>query len=993
MNGRGESASAEASASAAPRPITRRGPVWSGVFVALLLSLLVVAMSQRQRSVTREITETVEAMRSGRVDLAEGFAHAMLGEFGEVAFDRDRGEMLLRQAVRDLQELVARIPDTSIDSEAFDADLLRLKHALDAWTESRGTSAAVLLRIAFAQLDERARAVDEALARHLEQIDERMERELLWVIVLSTLAIGGILAALFVLERRREAAERLRAAAEGEVEAARRNYEQIAQGLPQMVWTCDSSGSCDFLSRRWEQFTGVPVSDQLGHGWLACIHPDDRESLRHAWLGCVRTGRAFRHDARMRSADGEYRWFDMRALPLSGDDGTVVRWFGSSTDVHEQWLMRARLQRERERFTAFCRTVPGVMFTANRTETGVWQAPFVTAALETLTGLRPEEIEADTEMFFAAIDAADRPAVMESIARAVEAGNEWRCEFTLHHPRLGPRRLLAHAVREQTAEATEVWHGIGTDVTDQRRGAAALVESEARFRQLVENIDEVFWIFDQKLQQVVYVSPNFVKVWGQPPAAVFGDRRSYLAAVHEADRDRVRNAMEQRSRNEGSDEIYRIVRPDGASRWIHERAFLVRDEHGILSRIVGVVEDVTRQKELESNLLRTQRMEAVGALAGGIAHDLNNILVPMLMVSGMLRGSLAEERDRELIDLVESGAKRGAEIVRQLLAFSRGMDGQRLPLEAKHLVGEVIGLVRETFPRDIVVRNHVGPGLWPVVCDATQIHQVLMNLCVNARDAMPDGGVLEVKAFNQMLSEPEATARHGCAAGPYLCIEVTDTGCGISPETMPRIFDPFFTTKPPGKGTGLGLSTVSGIVRGHGGFVSVESTPATGTRFTFGLPAQPNECPEAPVACPASVGKGRGERILVVDDEGPVRETFRHLLETAGYRVTSAADGAEALELWASPERTFDLVVTDMMMPAMGGLNMLRVLRRTAPDVPVVAMTGLAQAGVREELDALGVVEYLEKPTQPADVLLAVRRALGGAEAIDAGLEHVSEKS
>ncbi|BET68248.1 hypothetical protein ASA1KI_31660 [Opitutales bacterium ASA1] len=993
MRANAENVLSEVSIDPADRARTRRGPIWSGVFVALVLSLLVVLLSQRQRGVTREITETVEAMRSGRVDLAEGFVHAMLGESGGVPFDRDRGETLLRQAVRDLREVVARTADASIDSEAFEADLVGLMDALDVWTETRSTTASVLMRIAFARLDERARTVDEALDRHLDRIDERMERELLWVIVLSTLAIGGILAALFVLERRREAAEVLRAAAEVEVEAARRNYEQIAQGLPQMVWTCDSSGSCDFLSRRWEQFTGVPVRDQLGHGWLACIHPDDRESLRRAWLGCVRTGRAFRHDARLRSADGEYRWFDMRALPLSGDDGTVVRWFGSSTDVHEQWLMRARLQRERERFTAFCRTVPGVMFTANRTVTGTWQAPFVTAALETLTGLRPEEIEADTEMFFAAIDAADRPAVMESIARAVEAGNEWRCEFTLHHPRLGPRRLLAHAVREQTVEAGEVWHGIGTDVTDQRRSAAALIESEARFRQLVENIDEVFWIFDQKSQRVVYVSPNFVKTWGQSPAGVFGDRRSYLATVHEADRDRVRAAMERRSAQEGSDEIYRIVRPDGTFRWIHERAFFVRDEHGAVSRIVGVVEDVTRQKELESNLLRTQRMEAVGALAGGIAHDLNNILVPMLMVSGMLRESLAEERDRDLIDLVESGAKRGAEIVRQLLAFSRGMDGQRLPLEAKHLVGEVIGLIRETFPRDIVVRNHVGPGLWPVVCDATQIHQVLMNLCVNARDAMPDGGVLELRAFNRALSEAEASARHGCAAGAYLCIEVSDTGCGIPPETLPRIFDPFFTTKPPGKGTGLGLSTVAGIVRSHGGFFSVESTPACGTRFTFGLPAHPNESVESPVACSPSAENGRGESILVVDDEGPVRETFRRLLETAGYRVTSAADGAEALELWASPGRTFDLVVTDMMMPAMGGLNMLRVLRRTAPDVPVIAMTGLAQAGVREELDTLGVVEYLEKPTQPVDVLLAVRRALGGAEPIGVGPEHVSEKS
>jgi signal transduction histidine kinase/ActR/RegA family two-component response regulator len=424
------------------------------------------------------------------------------------------------------------------------------------------------------------------------------------------------------------------------------------------------------------------------------------------------------------------------------------------------------------------------------------------------------------------------------------------------------------------------------------------------------------------------------------------------------------------------DETYRVVRPDGTIRWVRDRAFPIRDEQGVMRRVVGVAEDISERKKLEEQFLRAQRLEAIGTLSSGIAHDLNNILAPMLMVGALLQDKLSDPHDLTLLEMVEQGAQRGAGIIKQLLTFSRGIGGDRGIVQLRHLVKEMAGIMRETFPREIAIVEVADAELWPVVADATQLHQVLMNLCVNARDAMPGGGALRLAADNVQLGETEAGLHAEAKPGRYAVLTVADSGHGIPREIISRIFEPFFTTKEIGKGTGLGLSTAVGIVRSHGGFVVVDSEPGRGTKFRVFLPAAEGADRAAPTSVADHSPGGKQELILVVDDEPAIRATLRHLLERHHYAVLTAAHGLEALEALQRERENVRLILTDVMMPVMGGIPLIRAAQALVPTVKIVATTGLDDQGRRAELGALGVAEILMKPFNTPEILAALRRHL-----------------
>jgi two-component system, cell cycle sensor histidine kinase and response regulator CckA len=397
------------------------------------------------------------------------------------------------------------------------------------------------------------------------------------------------------------------------------------------------------------------------------------------------------------------------------------------------------------------------------------------------------------------------------------------------------------------------------------------------------------------------------------------------------------------------------------------------DSNGNVHRIVGVVEDITDRKKLEEQFLRAQRMEAIGTLAGGVAHDLNNILAPMFMISGLLKEKLTSARDREYAKMIETSAQRGAGIVRQLLTFSRGLGGERLPVRLKHLVRELTELLTETFPRNIQIINSIGPDVPSILADPTQVQQVLMNLCVNARDAMPHGGVLRLEAAN--FESNELTPAHlSLQRGRYVQLSVIDTGEGMPREIVDRIFDPFFTTKPIGKGTGLGLSTVLGIVRSHGGAITVYSEVGKGTAFHVYLPVS-DELDEAaiPDAAPSA---GHGELILVVDDEAPIRETTSDLLKLHGYQVIAASNGQQALLEVSLHGARIGLLLTDLMMPVMDGMTLIRIVRGLVPGLPVIASSGLGNEEQRAELEQMGITQILRKPYEPNRALQEIAHAL-----------------
>jgi PAS domain S-box-containing protein len=407
-----------------------------------------------------------------------------------------------------------------------------------------------------------------------------------------------------------------------------------------------------------------------------------------------------------------------------------------------------------------------------------------------------------------------------------------------------------------------------------------------------------------------------------------------------------------------------------SSRWT-----LVRDEEDHPSAVLAISTDITEKKKLESQFLRSQRMESIGTLAGGVAHDLNNILAPIMMSAPLLRQGLGPKETETLIHNIETSAQRGADIVKQLLAFARGMEGERVVVNLRHMVDEMAKIVRETFPKNMTVQAKASRELWPIIGDPTHIHQVLLNLCINARDAMPNGGSITIVAENMTIDAHYASFDAEAKQGPYVVLRVADTGTGIPQEILDKIFDPFFTTKEHGKGTGLGLSTVLGIAKSHGGFVNVTSELGKGTTFSCFFPATPNAKPEARTEKKA-LPRGNGETILVVDDEAGILNAAKKLLETNGYQVITSSDGVEALAVYSQHRDAVKAVLTDVMMPVMDGAAMMRVLKKLEPNIKVIATSGIDQDAKMDELKTLGMKAFIAKPYTAEKILTTLRDVL-----------------
>ena len=518
------------------------------------------------------------------------------------------------------------------------------------------------------------------------------------------------------------------------------------------------------------------------------------------------------------------------------------------------------------------------------------------------------------------------------------------------------------------------------DITDRKRDEKALQESDERLRQAVRAGSIGIFDHDHR-SDTIYWSPEQRRIYGWDPEEPV-TLPECLQHVHAEDRVRIAEAV-QRAHDPKGDGYFdvenRIVDRNGTIRWLSTRSHTQFEGEGSARhkvRTIGAVVDITEKKKLEAQLLRTQRLESVGRLASGIAHDLNNILAPMLMAPPLLREAVQDPELRNMLDLIETNAQRGSDIIKQLLTFGRGVEAERVPVQLSALVLDMAGIIRETFPKNIIVQRETPPETWPVKGDATQLHQVLMNLCVNARDAMPEGGTLTLKLENHELDESFARMTPGARPGRYVCLSVTDTGEGIAPEHLDKIFDPFFTTKELGKGTGLGLSMVLGIVQSHGGFIQVHSQPRHGTQFKAYLPA--SETAEAQPANQASqpIPQGHGELVLMVDDEESVRQVMRQLLECNGYRMIEAVNGTAGIVQYVAHQKKVQVVVTDLIMPVMDGPAFIRVLRRLNPQVRVIVMSG-TQSKSRLPAD-LGVPDEarLAKPFSGAKLLQTLQRVL-----------------
>lgn len=516
---------------------------------------------------------------------------------------------------------------------------------------------------------------------------------------------------------------------------------------------------------------------------------------------------------------------------------------------------------------------------------------------------------------------------------------------------------------------------------EQRDGRRRADERLRLLETAIQQVSESIVITTAELEspgpEILFVNPSFSRITGYEAEEVLGKTPQMLLGP-KTDRpllDQLRSSLARGEAFQG-ETIHN--RKDGGEFFMQWSVVPLQDAQGQITHFVAVQQDVTERKQNEARLLRAQRLESIGALASGIAHDLNNILAPIMMSAPMLRWNLPPHEVEETLTSIESSAQRGAELVKQLLLFGRGAEAKRTTMDLKLLIRDMLKMIRETFPKAITVEAKVFPDLWTVAADATQLHQVLINLCVNARDAMPNGGKLSLIAENLELNDTNSSLRGQTHLGAYVRLRVRDTGTGISSTVMDRIFDPFFTTKEPGCGTGLGLSTVLGIVKKHGGFLDVQSELNEGSTFSVYLPAtRETPTPAIDLGVAKPIAQGEGELVLVVDDEPEILKATDHYLTRNGYRTLLARDGLEAIVQFTERQHEIRTLVTDLEMPHMDGVALARTIWKLNPSIQVIISSGIGHdPGWLEKLGdlaAVGSYAMLLKPYSVETLLETLR--------------------
>lgn len=562
-----------------------------------------------------------------------------------------------------------------------------------------------------------------------------------------------------------------------------------------------------------------------------------------------------------------------------------------------------------------------------------------------------------------------------SVKRYVDTGEKninWdRTELTGLH-KSGKKVHLEISFGEFTKNDKHFFMGIIRDISERKRAEGKILEQAA----LLDKAQDAIAVRDLN-QNIIFWNKGAERLYGWTASETI-DKNANEIMYKEAPPQLIEAQKTAIEKGEWTGELHEVTK-NGKQIIVESRWTLVYGDEGKPKSILIINTDITEKKKLEVQFLRAQRMESLGTLAGGIAHDLNNMLAPIMMALEMIRSRFKDEKSKSLIATLEASTQRAADLVKQVLSFARALEGEHTILQVKHLVSEIEKILKETFPKSIQIQTDIPKDLSNFYGDFTQLHQVLMNLCVNARDAMPNGGNLSISAENLFVDEHYAEMNIDAKVGPYIVITVSDTGDGIPAETIDRIFEPFFTTQEPGEGTGLGLSTAFRIVKDHRAFMNVYSEVGKGTRFKVYLPAietkesqkiGDKQIEETPV--------GHGGLILVVDDEASIREITRVTLEKHGYKVITANDGVAAVALYAQRKEEIRVVIMDMMMPIMDGPASIKALRKIGPNVKVISVSGLKDNAKLIEIIGTDVDAFLSKPYTAETLLRTLQQILDG---------------
>lgn len=770
--------------------------------------------------------------------------------------------------------------------------------------------------------------------------------------------------------------------AEAALRARAARLRLVADSLPQLIWTWGPDGACDYVNQQWVTYTGLPQSALLGLGWLEPVHPDDRAPTAAAARAAIAAESPFHAECRFRHHDGSYRWFDTRAVPLRDGDGRIVTWVGANTDIDEAHELRERLREESERFATIAAVAPGVIHAYRLRPDGSSCFPYASPAITEIYGLTSEELADDAAAIAALVHPDDKPHIVATTAESARTMTPWHSEHRVRHPTKGERWVEVHASPRHEPDGSVLWYGMLTDVTARKQAAAALQQSEARFAKAFRASPVALCLTRLDDGRFVDVNDRFLELFELQPDAIVGTSPAGLQLYPEPGR---RDEFVNHLRAQGA---IRDLETTARTRSGRLRIVLLSAELldlGTESCILTLLTDITEHRHaevtrarLEAELRHAQKMESIGQLAGGVAHDFNNLLTAIggytelaladLATGSPIRADLAE---------IQRATDRAGALTRQLLAFARRQRLEMRPLDLNQLAASVAKLLRRLIGEHIQLVVEAAPDLGVVVADPGQLEQVLVNLAVNARDAMPMGGTLTIGTANVDLDPRSAPGHLDLPAGRYVQLTVSDTGVGVPPEHQPHLFEPFFTTKPLGEGTGLGLATCYGIVQQHGGAIAIASEVGQGTAVAVYLPRSSGaEGDSGPDAAPVALPEGT-ETILLAEDDPAVRALTARVLRACGYTVLVAANGVEALRLAQHhAPGAVDLLLSDVVMPALAGPALAAQLRQQYPRVKVVFMSGYSTHPALPDADGIGGDWLLAKPFTPAELAQWVRARL-----------------
>ena len=763
----------------------------------------------------------------------------------------------------------------------------------------------------------------------------------------------------FALSAVRTAAERDR---------AERELRTLIDSFPDMVSRFDRAGRFAYISAAVQRAVGGNAA-QVGRTpaeLRLCPDPADTAALTASLRRVLDTGETETLEVDFEIGGGA-RPFEIRHIPLLDERGQVTAALGIARDLSE------RRAAERQLYL--------LNYAIDAIGDGVYlfdgESPLIRyvnqAAADSLGYTRAELTGGMTLLD---IDPNMNMVAWTQLLDVMRVRRRMTIE-SQHRTRDG--RLIPIEVTGNYFEFDGTTHNMAIvrDISERKAAEAARRATERQLETVTSAIDDVFWLADAQRTAFSYVSPAYQRVFGCSAPSGAGSVADWDHHIDPADRPAVRAAVA------GLPEVaydleYRIRRCDGELRWIHDRAVPIRDATGRVEQLAGVAADVTRRRALEEQLAQAQKMEAAGQLAGGIAHDFNNMLAVVQMEATMLREHADDASElRAGLDEIIAATERAANLTRQLLTFSRRQVARPVDLDLADTLGAMVKLLRRVLGEHVALDTRFAPGLPGVHADPGMMEQLLMNLAINARDAMPDGGQLEVSLATVDVDAARAAGTPGARPGRHVALTVTDTGTGIAPEHLPRIFEPFFTTKAVGKGTGLGLATVFGIVAQHHGLIEVASAPGAGTSFTVLLPALAATAEVAPTEAAPRAAAGGRETLLLVEDDTAVRTTTRAALERRGYQVLEANSAAAALAIWAAVGPSVALVITDLVMPGgVTGRQLGDILCAQRPGLRVVYTSGYSAEVIDQRLSLSPTRRFLPKPYTTDAIAACVRACL-----------------